>query len=135
MSLPGVVLLFHGSRAPSAAAHEMQLCERVRARGAGDPVVPGRLAPRNSLRQAVATCVRRGALRVVVVPMFLAPGGHATRDVPRLVSEARRRFPGVAIEVAPLLGAHPDLSRLVAELVRRKGRTRGAHRETGRRRA
>jgi sirohydrochlorin ferrochelatase len=57
-----------------------------------------------SIAQSYATCVKRGATRVVVCPFFLGPGKHWTSDIPRLTAEAAMDHPGTQYHVAQTLG-------------------------------
>jgi sirohydrochlorin ferrochelatase len=57
-----------------------------------------------SIAQSYATCVKRGATRVVVCPFFLGPGKHWTSDIPRLTAEAAMDHPGTEYHVAQTLG-------------------------------
>lgn len=57
-----------------------------------------------SIATAYATCVRRGATRVVVVPFFLGPGKHWTGDIPALTAAAATEHPGTRYHVAMPLG-------------------------------
>jgi sirohydrochlorin ferrochelatase len=116
LSDSAIVLLFHGSRAPDAAAFEEVLCDRVRAEGEALCVAPAHLQSEPTLAEALERCRGAGAHLVVVVPMFVVPGAHATLDVARLAAEARRKFPDMEIRVAELLGRHPGVPRAVADL-------------------
>jgi sirohydrochlorin ferrochelatase len=57
-----------------------------------------------SIAQSYATCVKRGATRIVVCPFFLGPGKHWTSDIPRLTAEAAMDHPGTRYHVAQTLG-------------------------------
>jgi sirohydrochlorin ferrochelatase len=57
-----------------------------------------------SIATAYATCVKRGATRIVILPFFLGPGKHWTWDIPRLTSEAAAKFPHTTYHVTPTLG-------------------------------
>jgi sirohydrochlorin ferrochelatase len=115
-----VVLLGHGSRAPEAQQYFLDLAEAVREPSGSTFVEAAFLelcGP--SFHETVAACAARGAMRIVVVPVFLHPGRHLQRDVPRLVAEAQAAYPQIEVVLAPHLGAHPALTPLVADLVRR----------------
>jgi len=57
-----------------------------------------------SIATAYATCVKRGAERVVVCPFFLGPGKHWTEDIPRLTAQAAAKFPLTKYHVTQTLG-------------------------------
>jgi sirohydrochlorin ferrochelatase len=115
-----VVLLGHGSRAPEAQQHFLDLAEAVR-EPSGSTLVEAAFLELcgPSFPETLSACVARGAERVVVVPVFLHPGRHLQRDVPRLVADAQAAYPHLEVLLAPHLGAHPEMTPLVADLVRR----------------
>jgi sirohydrochlorin ferrochelatase len=57
-----------------------------------------------SIATAYATCVKRGAERIVVCPFFLGPGKHWTEDIPRLTAHAAAKFPQTKYHVTQTLG-------------------------------
>lgn len=57
-----------------------------------------------SIATAYATCVKRGAERIVVCPFFLGPGKHWTEDIPRLTAQAAAKFPQTKYHVTQTLG-------------------------------
>ena len=57
-----------------------------------------------SIATAYATCVKRGAERIVVCPFFLGPGKHWTEDIPRLTVQAAANFPQTKYHVTQTLG-------------------------------
>jgi sirohydrochlorin ferrochelatase len=57
-----------------------------------------------SIATAYATCVKRGAERVVICPFFLGPGKHWTEDIPRLTAQAAAKFPQTRYHVTQTLG-------------------------------
>jgi len=57
-----------------------------------------------SIATAYATCVKRGAERIVVCPFFLGPGKHWTEDIPRLTAAAAAKFPLTKYHVTQTLG-------------------------------
>ncbi len=57
-----------------------------------------------SIATAYATCVKRGAERIVICPFFLGPGKHWTEDIPRLTAQAASKFPQTKYHVTQTLG-------------------------------
>jgi sirohydrochlorin ferrochelatase len=111
-----ILLVDHGSRLDAANAVIEELAAGVQRRrpDAIVEVAHMELAP-PSLADALARCVARGALRVVVCPCFLGPGRHTTGDIPRLVDAARASHPGVHIAVAEPYGFDERLVDLVLD--------------------
>jgi sirohydrochlorin ferrochelatase len=103
----GIIIVDHGSR----RAQSNQMLEEV-ARLFGerfaqkfDVVEAAHMElAEPSIASAYATCVERGATRVVVCPFFLGPGKHWTTDIPRLTAEAAQNHAGTAYHVTMPLG-------------------------------
>lgn len=65
---------------------------------------------------AYASCVKRGATRIVILPFFLAQGKHWTRDIPSLTSQAAEAHPGTSYQVAEPLG----IDDLILDLLKKR---------------
>ncbi|MBC7106857.1 MAG: CbiX/SirB N-terminal domain-containing protein [Firmicutes bacterium] len=123
MSLEGVVLLGHGSRAAVDDANQflIRMAEMVRAELGLSHVEPAFMNPR-SLRQDLAGAVRvlveGGVRRVVVVPVFLTNGLHLRRDIPAEVEKLRLTYPEVEFRVAGPLGCDPRILAVVLDRIR-----------------
>ena len=57
-----------------------------------------------SIATAYATCVSRGAQRIIVCPFFLGPGKHWTKDIPQLTADVASKFPQTRYHVTMTLG-------------------------------
>lgn len=107
-SLPGLILMAHGSPLPGWQQGVDQLARSLAAPGQFSraaylpPVQP-------SLAEVVRAAARAGVRRLAVVPYFLAPGLHVTRDLPQLVENERQRHPRLEIALTPCLEGHPAL--------------------------
>jgi sirohydrochlorin ferrochelatase len=103
----GIIIVDHGSRRTES---NRMLEEVARLFGQRflkkyDIVEPAHMElAEPSIATAFATCVKRGAKRVVVCPFFLGPGKHWTSDIPRLTAEAAMDHPGTQYHVAQTLG-------------------------------
>lgn len=96
-----------------------QVAAGFRSLGVYDIVEPAHMELAGpSIEQAIATCVQRGAERIIVHPYFLSPGRHSTSDIPRLVAEAAGRYPRVVCRVTEPLGLHPVMNEIILERVR-----------------
>src|SRR5262249_58336304 len=103
----GVLLIAHGSREETANDDLRQLAARLAARGRWPIVEPSFLElARPDILTAGASCVARGAGRVLMVPYFLSAGVHLQRDLAAARGELARRFPAVAFRLGPALGPH-----------------------------
>ena len=102
-----VIIVDHGSR----LSESNQMLEAVAAQFAArfaekyEIVEPAHMEiAEPSIATAYATCVARGAQRVIVCPFFLGPGKHWTQDIPRLTTEAAKNHPQTIYHVAQTLG-------------------------------
>src|SRR5665213_1581737 len=103
----GIVIVDHGSRRDESNKMLEQVAALYAEKFQADsPIVePAHMEiAEPSIATAFASCVRRGAQRVVVCPFFLGPGKHWTSDIPRLTAEAAASFPQTSYHVAPTLG-------------------------------
>jgi len=112
-----ILLVDHGSRAPAANRVLASVARRLAKRLPHHVVrfAHMELAP-PSIESAIASCVRAGALEIVVHPFFLAPGQHARRDVPRLARAAARRH-GARVRMTRPLGVHDALIEVILERI------------------
>lgn len=123
MSIEGVVLLGHGSRAVVDEANQflIRMAEMVRAELGLAHVEPAFMNPR-SLRQDLAGAVRalvdRGVRRLVVAPVFLTDGLHLRRDIPAEVERLRAAYPEVEIRLAAHLGCDPRILAVILDRIR-----------------
>jgi sirohydrochlorin cobaltochelatase len=67
-----------------------------------------------TLVDVVSEAVKRGVIRIRVLPLFLAAEGHVEKNIRPLIDEVRETFSSVDIELLPPLGQH----RLFRELMR-----------------
>lgn len=111
-----VLLIAHGSRRAEANADLVRVAEALRARIAYQIVEIAYLElAEPTIPDGGATCVARGATRVLMLPYFLSAGEHVRRDLARYREEFGERFPGVTFEVCEPLGLHPKLIDVLAE--------------------
>jgi sirohydrochlorin ferrochelatase len=103
----GIIIVDHGSRRDESnrMLEELAAIFAGRFRQKYSIVEPAHMElAEPSIATAYATCVKRGAQRVVVCPFFLGPGKHWTWDIPRLTAEAAAKFPETSYHVTPTLG-------------------------------
>lgn len=106
-STTGIIICDHGSRRVQSNDSLTEIAERFAMRFAGDCqiVEPAHMelaVP--DIAAAYAKCVFRGAVHIVVLPLFLAKGKHWTRDIPSLTSQAAAGFPDTSYQIAEPLG-------------------------------
>lgn len=69
------------------------------------------------IMEAIKSCVRDGATRVVIHPYFLTDGTHVKRDIPSIIREAGERFPDVRFIYTEPLGVHNKMAQVVLERI------------------
>ncbi|NOZ70245.1 MAG: hypothetical protein GXP46_13625 [Deferribacteres bacterium] len=72
---------------------------------------------RPDLMEAITSCVREGAERVIVHPYFLSSGTHVTRDIPAIIRKAEAMYPDVEFICTAHLGVHDRIARVVLERI------------------
>lgn len=103
-----LLVMVHGSPRPESNDDMYAVVEEVRRSGKFDAVEVGFLdVNQPDLPTAIATCVERGATRIVAVPYFLHSGKHVTKDLPDILEAAAARYPDVEIMMGDYLG-HDD---------------------------
>lgn len=115
-SSTAVILIAHGSRRPEANDDVRQLAQELTALDEYALVEVAYLelaAP--AIPEAAATCVARGARRVLLMPYFLSAGTHVVDDLRTLRIELAGSHPGITFELCPPLGLHPRMLEIVRD--------------------
>jgi sirohydrochlorin ferrochelatase len=114
-----VLLIAHGSRHAPANDDLHRLVARLAAKEDYPIVEPAFLElAEPDIPTGGASCVARGANRVLMVPYFLSEGVHLTRDLTAARRALQERHPSVEFLLGPPLGPDPLLDRLVVERIR-----------------
>lgn len=109
-----VVLVGQGNLWPGAGASMIRLAERAQSARAAPVVTACFLNHRRpTIAEAVARCLARGAVELVLQPYFLGGGRFVRQDLERALDQVRAAHPGVSLLVARPFGDHPALARLV----------------------
>ena len=120
--MTGFVVFAHGSRIEAAN----EAVRAVSAGMAGELAAGGETVVETAflelgtpdLRGAVERLIKRGAVRIVVIPYFLTLGRHVERDLPAIVREISEQHGAIAIEITPPLDGHPALLEIMLERAR-----------------
>jgi len=113
-----IIVFAHGSKVQEANDTISRLASGV-SRTSGLPASAAFLeVAQPDLHGAVASAVRAGARKVLIVPCFLVFGVHVRQDLPRLVGALEAAHPGVEIVVSQPLEGHPGLVEILANRVR-----------------
>ena len=119
LELTGIIIVDHGSRRQESNEMLHAATERFAAQSEYSIVEPAHMElAEPTIAQAFASCVRRGANRVLIFPYFLSPGRHWTEDIPALVAAAARGFPDVRWLVTAPFGLHPGMLEIINDRIR-----------------
>lgn len=116
-----VILLLHGSKTRGADRPIKRLVAEVKKIGGFEITRHAFLqfsVP--TAQDALESCIKQKAERVVIVPLFMQSGAHAISDIPKLVKKAKKQYPEIDIVVTDHVGAHPLMADIVVDLVGRK---------------
>jgi sirohydrochlorin cobaltochelatase len=103
-----LLLIGHGSREAEGNAQFVDLVGQVKA-AAGPRLVehcfielaePG-------IPAGIEACVRRGAERVIVLPVILFSAAHSKVEIPEYLDAARKQYPGVSFDYGRTFGIDP----------------------------
>ena len=114
-----VLLIAHGSRRASANDDLIELAQRLRAVSdykfveiafleLAEPTIP----------HGIASCVSRGAHRVLMLPYFLSAGAHVSEDLERFRAQAAAEHPGITFVLCEPLGRHALIVDVVLDRLR-----------------
>ncbi|GBD95811.1 cobalt-precorrin-8X methylmutase [bacterium BMS3Abin06] len=116
-----IILAGHGSPDDSAnnLGHVAELLHEMMHPGCGkDCVRVAYLKFGNpGIMEAITSCVRDGAKKVIVHPYFLTGGTHVSKDIPDIIEEAGEKYPGVGFICTEPLGVHNKIASVVLERI------------------
>lgn len=69
------------------------------------------------ISEALESCVRDGAKKVIIHPYFLSSGMHVTTDIPEIIKEADGKYPDVEFVYTEPLGIHSKMAQVVLERI------------------
>ncbi|MDQ0494183.1 sirohydrochlorin chelatase [Paenibacillus brasilensis] len=105
-----ILLVGHGSRDPEGNEELLEFAQAVADRVPGTCVETCFLElTRPSIADGVQACVKRGATRVVLVPIILFAAGHAKIDIPMAIDRAKARHPQVEFVYGRPIGVHEKI--------------------------
>jgi len=114
--ITALLLIAHGSRREEANADLCHVVEAMRRRGQFDVVDAAYLElAEPTIDEGAASCIARGARRVILLPYFLSAGIHVRRDLAEMRDRLGARYPEVEFRLGEPLGPHPLLLEVVAE--------------------
>lgn len=112
-----LLVMVHGSPRPESNADMFAVVDLVRRRNLYSIVEVGFMECNEpAIPEAIESCVRQGATRVIAVPYFLHAGTHVVDDLPRLLEAAGQEYSDVEFLMGDYLGREP----LVIEVLRER---------------
>jgi len=112
-----LIVLAHGSSDPAWRVPVDALANRLRSELVAASVGIAfleRMSP--ALDVAIASAARKGAQRILVLPLFVAPGKHLRYDVPRYLERILDTHPGVRVTVLPAVGEDQRFTNAVVNI-------------------
>ncbi|MFD0048710.1 sirohydrochlorin chelatase [Actinomycetes bacterium NPDC127524] len=76
-----------------------------------------------SIEQAFSNCVKRGAKKVIVLPVLLLAAMHAKEDIPNELKRIQKRFPFIEIKYGAPIGVHDYMIDILKERIAETGET------------
>lgn len=110
----GLILFGHGARDSRWREPFDRLLSVVGERYAGPASLAFLEMMQPDLPAACRALVKRGAARIVVVPVFLGTGGHLRNDLPAVIESAREQA-GVPVTAVEAIGEDPDVLMALAD--------------------
>jgi sirohydrochlorin cobaltochelatase len=113
--MDAVLFVGHGSRDPEGNLEVRRFVEAM-AEELSVPIVETCFLEleRPDIFQGVHACVKRGATRIVVIPMMLFAAGHAKIHIPVAIDEVKERYPQVEFVYGRPIGVHPKVLEILA---------------------
>jgi sirohydrochlorin ferrochelatase len=65
----------------------------------------------------ITTCVKKGALEIVVIPVLLLAATHVKKDIPNEVERFSKQFPWITFHIGRPFGIHDKLISVIEERV------------------
>ena len=112
-SLPGVILLGHGSREPEAESEIRDLCAALSKSKPGWRFEHAFLNQEPQLDQAVEALISLGCNRIQVLPLLVFKGKHILEDIPNAVENLRTQHPEIVFQLKPHLSRLPGFKDLI----------------------
>lgn len=108
--MQAILYIGHGTRRAKGVAQAIRFFEhtmRYRQEAIQEIAFLELAAP--SIPEGIATCVKKGATAIAIVPLLLIKASHAKSDIPALIAEAKQRYPFITFTQSEPLGHHPLL--------------------------
>jgi precorrin-8X/cobalt-precorrin-8 methylmutase len=120
MDKVGLVLIGHGSKLPHNRENLEKLADILRKRSKFKTIeISFMVRDRPTIPEALASIVKQGITKIVLIPAFLAPGVHTEQEIPDMLGlrgeESVLRAQGVEIIYGKPLGADERIAEIIEE--------------------
>ena len=114
-SLPGVILLGHGSREPETENEIRDLCIALSKSRPGWQFEHAFLNQDPKVDRATQTLISLGCNRIQILPLLVFLGRHLLQDIPEAVEDLRKQHPKIVFEIKPYLSQMAGFKDLISK--------------------
>ena len=115
----GVVLLGHGSRREEANEEIRQLTGMIQKADNNRLYETAFLSIGHPyLADAIENLIKKGCVKIIVMPMFLVTGNHIDSDIPNKILLQKTAHPNIEFVLAKHFGSHPGVINIVQERIK-----------------
>lgn len=114
-SLPGVILLGHGSREAETGNEIRELCVALSNSKPGWRFEHAFLNQDPKVDYAAQTLISLGCSRIQVLPLLVFMGRHLLQDIPEAVEDLRKQHPKIVFEIKPYLSKMDGFKDLISK--------------------
>lgn len=120
--MEAILFVGHGSRDPEGNEEIRQYVEGIRDE-IEQPIVETCYLEfeEPNISQGIDTCIKKGATRVILIPIILFPAGHAKIHIPMAIDEAKEKYPNVTFTYGRPLGIHETIIKILESRLEESG--------------
>ena len=114
----GIILISHGSKLSSGNDGLFKVADMLRAMNRWNMVEAAFLQlAEPGFVEVVKKTVKRGAERIVVVPLLLFKGNHVYKDIPEMLENEKKKYPQIEFIYANNIGADERIALIAADRI------------------
>lgn len=69
------------------------------------------------LKETIEQCIKEGATKIIIHPLFISAGSHVTQDIPSIIDKFKKDYPFLRISCTKPLGLHEKIADFIAEII------------------
>ncbi len=117
--MKAVLLISHGSRSQKAHAEVQELAQKLKAETKMAILEYAFLEVESpTIPEGIASCVKKGATAIVILPHFLNSGNHVLKDIPEIIEKEKNKYPKISITMKPHLGSSDQIQKIYSDLIK-----------------